>query len=636
MPTVTEAPTARAIQSGGNWSNPPPQTTGDLGGNGYEWAYYYPDVSVPAGSAVTYASLNMILSHGAGKYTTKGGNAWSNWYDWMEGTWGYYKSANPAASVIANSASPNPATMMTSTYREAITAYAQRLSGNFAQGTTDGSLSTVAAPFAITAVVAAAIGQGGWVAENALILLYDGANSNSYSSPTRDLKIRTGLTATYGDLAITYNTAPTTPVVTAPNGGETVDQSVNVTWTAATDADGNPLQYNVQYSANGSAGPWTDIVALTGVGATSYLWNTSGVAAGVNYKVRVRAWDGIAYGPFDESNAAFSISHQLATPTNITPAAGATVTTDIPTLGGTLVVGGTQKMEWQLATDNLFTVNLRTITESDSDAKTSGATTEAVPNASQLFQGLWYMRARAVPPTGGASQPSSWTATQSFTVTHPPVMANQSPAGDVKRNYGLNGDVLFDWDFSDSSPVDAQTAYEISVEIASSGVVVASIAKTAGVPSQATLQIPVGQKDIQLRWRGRVWDSDDVTGGYSGYNLFRVADPPVPTITSPVHTGIMTQPAFTVTWDFVATGGRTQNGRRIRFVRVSDGVTIHDSGWIPGPVQEYVPPGPILTLGVEYDVIVDVEDTWLLQGSDTNRATAQWLSPGAPAFTVVP
>lgn len=106
------------------------------------------------------------------------------------------------------------------------------------------------------------------------------------------------------------NTAPTQPVITAPNGGEVVTNSVNVTWTASTDVDGDAPVYDVDYTRDNGA-TWTNLV--TGTSATAYLWNTSAVAASSACRVRVRAHD--PYGAttaYDESNANFTIQHNQA------------------------------------------------------------------------------------------------------------------------------------------------------------------------------------------------------------------------------------------------------------------------------------------------------------------------------------
>ncbi|MFH1748868.1 MAG: M14 family zinc carboxypeptidase [Planctomycetota bacterium] len=58
---------------------------------------------------------------------------------------------------------------------------------------------------------------------------------------------------------------------------------------------------------NGDATEWTDIVALTDVGATSVPWTPT--QAGTDYKVRVRAyWAGSGYGNWDSSDDIFEVT----------------------------------------------------------------------------------------------------------------------------------------------------------------------------------------------------------------------------------------------------------------------------------------------------------------------------------------
>ena len=339
--------------------------------------------------------------------------------------------------------------------------------------------------------------------------------------------------------------------------------------------------------------------------------------------------------PSIQSNAVFTISHQHSAPTAVTPAAGATVSTDVPTLGATVTAGASQVIQWQLATDAAFTQNLKTITESDSDARISGATTEVVPNASQLFQGVWYIRARAVSPTGGTSAASNYTTATTFTVAHAPVAANMAPTGDTKMPYGTNGTVLFDWDFSDPSPVDTQTAYRVEVSVVSSGVIVSDTTKVASTATAVSINIPAAYKDVQLRWRVQVWDSDDVTNGYSGYNIFRVADVPTVNITQPIASGVMSNPQPMVQWGMTATGGRTQYSYRVRFYDTYGGgnVLVHDSLKVVSAATSYAPSSSVLVLGHTYTIQVDLVDSWGLTGIDTNTAIlAQWTAPASPGL----
>jgi hypothetical protein len=124
-------------------------------------------------------------------------------------------------------------------------------------------------------------------------------------------------------LEITYNVPPTKPVVTAPNGGETWNESHTIQWNAATDAEGSPLKYQIQVSTdNGSS--WSNIVSLTSLGVTSYAYNFKDVPSTSLAKIRIRAYDGALYGDWDESDGVFTIQHNVAplTPSNLYPNGG--------------------------------------------------------------------------------------------------------------------------------------------------------------------------------------------------------------------------------------------------------------------------------------------------------------------------
>lgn len=122
-------------------------------------------------------------------------------------------------------------------------------------------------------------------------------------------------------LSVTYNEPPTAPTVTNPNGGETWNSTHTITWTASTDDGGaSLLKYQIQLSTN-NGGSWSDIVALTTAGATQYVHDFINAPQSSTSKIRIRAYDGSAYGPWDESDGVFSIIHNLAptAPTNLTP-----------------------------------------------------------------------------------------------------------------------------------------------------------------------------------------------------------------------------------------------------------------------------------------------------------------------------
>jgi hypothetical protein len=71
-----------------------------------------------------------------------------------------------------------------------------------------------------------------------------------------------------------------------------------------------PLQYQIQLSPNNGAS-WSDLVVLTTANATSYPFDFSTIAPTTQAKIRVRAYDGSLYGPWDESNSTFKIGNRI-------------------------------------------------------------------------------------------------------------------------------------------------------------------------------------------------------------------------------------------------------------------------------------------------------------------------------------
>jgi len=99
-----------------------------------------------------------------------------------------------------------------------------------------------------------------------------------------------------GSVPYTYtvqNSAPSV-IITALNGGETLQGKFLVTWTA-TYPDLDSLTFNLAYNV-GDTG-WVSIA--TGVTGSSYLWNTSAIGSASLVSFRIRCYDG--HGDFAES-----------------------------------------------------------------------------------------------------------------------------------------------------------------------------------------------------------------------------------------------------------------------------------------------------------------------------------------------
>ncbi len=116
---------------------------------------------------------------------------------------------------------------------------------------------------------------------------------------------------------------PTLPVVhylagalvLTPNGGEVLNGVVNVTWTPATDSASHAITYSVYYSPdNGTT--WT--MLENGLTTTFYLWNTTTLAEGSLYLIKVRADDGFSMTVEDISDDVFAIKNGSVPSSNTT------------------------------------------------------------------------------------------------------------------------------------------------------------------------------------------------------------------------------------------------------------------------------------------------------------------------------
>jgi hypothetical protein len=102
---------------------------------------------------------------------------------------------------------------------------------------------------------------------------------------------------------LSANRAPMVEV-SSPNGGEILEGEVQISWSAV-DYDGDTMHFIVLYSDNGGSS-WTALA--DGLTTTTIDWNTSTVADGEQYLIRVVAEDG-RYERSDDSDAVFSIDN---------------------------------------------------------------------------------------------------------------------------------------------------------------------------------------------------------------------------------------------------------------------------------------------------------------------------------------
>lgn len=135
---------------------------------------------------------------------------------------------------------------------------------------------------------------------------------SAYSTDTAVVAVRVG--------------APTTPTLTAPNGGETVSSTATVAATAASDPAGETVVYDYDVSTDNGA-TWARII--TG-GSTSQTHDFSSIGRTGLALVRVQARD--PYGTvsgFDQSDSVFSINRAPYAPSLTAPGENSTVNGDV-------------------------------------------------------------------------------------------------------------------------------------------------------------------------------------------------------------------------------------------------------------------------------------------------------------------
>lgn len=439
-------------------------------------------------------------------------------------------------------------------------------------------------------------------------------------SATSTLTVNTPVPPTPTAVAAS-NVTSTQPTLTATEAVDGAGRSTKFEWTIATNSGFTTgvktvIEPDFDYRASGVG---TEVVPVE-----------SRLTLNGIYWLRARAVTVDGAQSAWSAGVSFTLALPLpAAPSGVTPVDLATVSTDFPLLGATMAAlseDRKQHAEWQIATNNTFASNLKTITENAADNRLSGSTTELVPSGSGLFQGLWYLRARSIDEFGNAG---AYSTTQSFTVTHKPVASPASPANDSTSVYATT---TFNWIFSDPEPTDTQSAYQFVLERNDTGAVLYDSGKVVSTVKSRSITTATTLKDVKMRWKVRVWDSDDVVGNYSAYQLFTLSDLPVVTITVPTNLQVVTTGAPTVTWTTDAQ--TTQASYRLIFKRISDGVTILDTNTVSTSVKTYTASANILENLVDYSVTVTVTDTAGLQGSATRNFSTAYESPDPVSYTV--
>lgn len=334
----------------------------------------------------------------------------------------------------------------------------------------------------------------------------------------------------------------------------------------------------------------------------------------------------------------FTVSDPVTTPTITAPAANSTITSSTPTLTATATTqagGASKQIEFSVASNSGFTTDVQTILASTvvSGKSISSITSAsvAIPSGSRLPQGLWYYRVRAKDEFGTFG---SYSATQQFTVAHAPAASNLTPSLGISSAYSTSKTVS--WTFSDPSSTDTQTAYQVQIGKGSNFTATIDTGIVVSASNSYVATIDATYKDIDIWWRVKVRDTDNVWSDWSATQIFRTSDLPTVTITNPATGGVVTTPTPTLSWTFAASGGRTQSAwlAYILDTTASPNVIVETSGWVVGTGTTWTPALPVVALSRNYTAHVELKDNNGLVGVDDNTFTATYTTPDAFSFTL--
>lgn len=314
------------------------------------------------------------------------------------------------------------------------------------------------------------------------------------------------------------------------------------------------------------------------------------------------------------------------------PAENAIVPTNTPDV--TLDVTGVgvdsaairQRMRIQVSTSSTFASNVYTVDQPLSAEAYYGTTKTQVKLSLAnypLTQGVWYIRTQAIDQFGSAT---AYSATRTFTVSHPPSATNLSPADSSVLVYNLLGSA-FSWKFTDSYAKDVQTAYQIDIYDTETQTLVVSTGKIASSAQSASVVIPGTSLEKNLDWQVTVWDGDDVSSAPIDGGTVFLTQPPAPTITYPELDGDDIPTAMpAISWTPGISGTKTQFAYRIQ-IRGEDDTLLYDTRVVQSADNSYTVPAGILRNGNRYKVTLTVTDTTALDTTVSRLFDAVWPVP---------
>jgi hypothetical protein len=426
------------------------------------------------------------------------------------------------------------------------------------------------------------------------------------------------------------NTPPSVNQLSPANGANVGTLTPTLQWSYA-DADGHPqAAYQLQVQrASDSATMWD--TGTVSSGASSAVYGGTALQVGVQYRWRIRVYDGYDWSAF---TGWWTFTPALApNPPTLTSPSGL-IDTLTPQVQGAYNQGsGSAQLgyQYQIRSNGVTIYDSGQVNGAIGTGQQYGtnnpADTPPTPPALQ-WATAYEIRARSIDTN---NQWSAWSAWTSFTTQSAPLTpTGLSPADGAVVN---QSQPTLAWVHVDPDG-DAQQAAEVAIQRVSDGVDLPGYPATltqAGGSHQLTATLTRTPATL-YRWRVRTRATPGPGfGPWSAWQQFTAATLPSVAVTNPAPGETVTAPNLAVAWS-MSGGSGTQASFRV-IVRCS-GEAVHDSGVIHSAAATYMLPAGVLRNGLSYTVEILVTDTLGQQATSGQVVfTTQWTPP--PAITGV-
>jgi hypothetical protein len=150
---------------------------------------------------------------------------------------------------------------------------------------------------------------------------------------------------------------------------------------------------------------------------------------------------------------------------------------------------------------------------------------------------------------------------------------------------------------------------------------------------QQSVALSTAYKNVQLRWRVRVYDRGDTVSAWTGYGLFVLADTPIVTIVTPTDTIPVDNGAPTFSWSVSIPSGGTQKSATVD-VRLQSTNELIWTSTVQGTIMSVKPQTVILRNSEDYYLSISVTDTENLTGNAVLNFTTLYDAPDSIGYNI--